>query len=141
MIERRRRFLRGDSLLDIPFSPVPEIPVQFARLFQSATGIIIFSQVVIATSMGIEKLMTYVESLSFVIGRMQITASLPVFAALSDLRIGGGIFSAGLQRPGKRRLFRGRLFLVHRGSFSTSARRDLGSLGLHAKSRDRSSHV
>jgi len=70
MIERRRRFLRGDSLLDIPFSPVPEIPVQFARLFQSATGIIIFSQVVIATSMGIEKLMSSVESLSFVIGQM-----------------------------------------------------------------------
>jgi hypothetical protein len=70
MIERRRRFLRSDSLLDMPFSPVPEIPVQFARLFESATGIIIFSQVVIATSMGIEKLMSYVESLSFVIGQM-----------------------------------------------------------------------
>jgi hypothetical protein len=70
MIERRRRFFRGDSLVDMPIFPLSAIPVQFARLFQSATGIIIFSQVVIATSMGIEKLMSYVESLSFVIGQM-----------------------------------------------------------------------
>ena len=91
--------------------------------------------------MGIEKLMTYVESLSFVIGRMQITASLPVFAALSDLRLGGGILSAGAQRHGKRRLFRGRLFLVHRGSFSTGAGRNLGGLGLYAGRRDDTDHV
>ena len=69
MIERRRRFFRGDSLLDIPFSPVPEIPVQFARLFQSATGIIIFSQVAIATSTDAEKLVEYVEGFSLVIGQ------------------------------------------------------------------------
>src|SRR5437762_11741624 len=100
MIERRRRFLRGDSLLDIPFSPLPEIPVQFPRLFQSATGIIIFSQVVIATSMGIEKLMSYVESLSFRTGQMQIPPSLPALPALSDRRIGGRLSSARLPRPG-----------------------------------------
>jgi peptide-methionine (S)-S-oxide reductase len=40
------------------FPCVPEIPVQFARLFQSATGIIVLSQLAIATSNGIEKLMT-----------------------------------------------------------------------------------
>jgi hypothetical protein len=70
MIERRRRFFRGDSLLDMPISPVPAIPVQFARVFQSATGIIVFSQVAIATSTGAEKLMKYVEGLCFVIGQM-----------------------------------------------------------------------
>jgi hypothetical protein len=57
MIERRRRFLRGDSLVDMPIFPLSAIPVQFARLFQSATGIIVFSQVVIATSDDTEELM------------------------------------------------------------------------------------
>jgi hypothetical protein len=68
MIERRRRFFRGDSLLDMPLSPLPAIPVQFqfARLIQSATGIIVFSQVAIATSTGAEKLMEYVEALWFI---------------------------------------------------------------------------
>jgi hypothetical protein len=70
MIERRRRFLRGDSILDMPISPVPEIPVQFARLLQSATGIVVFTQVAIATSNDTETLMEYVEALSFVIGQM-----------------------------------------------------------------------
>jgi hypothetical protein len=49
MTERRRRFLRSDSLLDMPISLIPAIPFQFARVFQSATGIIVFSQLVIAT--------------------------------------------------------------------------------------------
>jgi hypothetical protein len=57
MIERRRRFFRGDSLLDMPIFPFSAIPVQFARLFQSATGIIVFSQVAIATSDDTEELM------------------------------------------------------------------------------------
>ena len=70
MIERRRRFLRADSLLDMPISPVPEIPVQFARLLQSATGIMVFTQVAIATSDDTEKLMEYAEALSFLIGQM-----------------------------------------------------------------------
>jgi hypothetical protein len=39
------------------------IPVQFARLIQSATGIILLSQVVIATSDDTEKLMDHVEGL------------------------------------------------------------------------------
>ena len=47
-----------------------QIPVQFARVFQSATGIIVFSQVVIATSDDTEELMYYVEALWFVIGQM-----------------------------------------------------------------------
>jgi hypothetical protein len=67
MIERRRRFFRGDSLLDMPIFPqfVP-IPVQFARLIQSATGIIVLSQVAIATSGGTEQLMRYKIVLSVV---------------------------------------------------------------------------
>jgi hypothetical protein len=69
MIERRRRFFRGDLLLDMPISPVPAIPVQFARVFQSATGIVVFSQVAIATSDDTEKLMEYVEGSWFVIGQ------------------------------------------------------------------------
>jgi hypothetical protein len=69
MIERRRRFFRGDSLLDMPISPVSEIPVQFARLIQSATGIIVLSQVAIATSDYAEKLMEYVEGSLFAIGQ------------------------------------------------------------------------
>jgi hypothetical protein len=51
------------------FPGVLGIPVQFARLFQSATGIIVFSKVAIATSMDAEKLMDYAESLLFVIGQ------------------------------------------------------------------------
>jgi hypothetical protein len=45
----------------MPISPLPAIPVQFARVFQSATGIIIFSQVAIAASSGAEKIEDYVE--------------------------------------------------------------------------------
>jgi hypothetical protein len=52
------------------FPPLPAIPVQFARLFQSATGIVVLSQVAIATSTDAEKLVEYVEDLSFVIGQM-----------------------------------------------------------------------
>jgi hypothetical protein len=70
MIERRRRFFRGDSLLDMPISPVPAILLQFARVFQSATGIIVFAQVAIATSDDTEKLIKYVEESWFVIGQM-----------------------------------------------------------------------
>jgi hypothetical protein len=54
----------------MPISPLPAISVQFARVFQSATGIIVFSQVAIATSTGAEKLMDYVEALWFFIGQM-----------------------------------------------------------------------
>jgi hypothetical protein len=68
MIERRRRFLRGDLLLDMPIFPVPVVPFQFACVFQSATGIVVFSQVAIATSTVDEKLMEYVEGLWFVVG-------------------------------------------------------------------------
>jgi hypothetical protein len=55
----------------MPISPLPAISVQFqfARVFQSATGIIVFSQVAIATSTGAEKLMEYVEALWFFIGQ------------------------------------------------------------------------
>jgi len=42
---------------------------QFACVFQSATGIIIFSQVAIATSTDAEKLVEYVEGFSLVIGQ------------------------------------------------------------------------
>jgi hypothetical protein len=49
MTERRRRLFSADSLLDIPVPPFPAVLVQFARVFQSATGIIVFSQVAIAT--------------------------------------------------------------------------------------------
>src|SRR5262249_36984704 len=58
MIARRRRFFRGDSLLDMPFFSRSCNPVQFARVFQSATGIIVFAQLAIATSTGSEKLMS-----------------------------------------------------------------------------------
>jgi hypothetical protein len=57
MTERRRRLFRADSLLDMPVLSFRAIPVQFARVFQSATGIIVFSQVVIATSGDTEELM------------------------------------------------------------------------------------
>jgi hypothetical protein len=57
MTERRRRLFRADSLLDMPVLSFRAISVQFARVFQSATGIIVFSQVVIATSDDTEELM------------------------------------------------------------------------------------
>jgi hypothetical protein len=70
MIERRRRFFRGDSLLDMPIFPRGSCnSFQFACVFQSATGIIIFSQVAIAASTGAEKLVEYVEGFSLVIGQ------------------------------------------------------------------------
>jgi hypothetical protein len=68
MIERRRRFFRGDSLLDMPIFPGSCNYFQFACVFQSATGIIIFSQLVIATSTDAERLMDYVEELRVVTG-------------------------------------------------------------------------
>jgi hypothetical protein len=70
MIERRRRFFRGDSLLDMQIFPVPPVPVQFARIFQSATGIIVFTEVAIAASDDTDKLMGYVEQLWFVVSQM-----------------------------------------------------------------------
>jgi hypothetical protein len=70
MIERRRRFFKGDSLLDMPIFPGSCNFFQFACVFQSATGIVIFSQVVIATSTDAERLMDYVEGFSLVIGQM-----------------------------------------------------------------------
>jgi hypothetical protein len=63
MIERRRRFFADHSLLDIPIFPLFPIPVQFARVSQSATGIIMFLQLAIATSTDAEKLMEYAEGL------------------------------------------------------------------------------
>jgi hypothetical protein len=69
MIERRRRFLKGDSLLDMPIFTSSCSSVQFACLFQSATGIVVFSEVVIATSDDAEKLMRYVEGLWFAVGQ------------------------------------------------------------------------
>jgi hypothetical protein len=52
------------------FPPFPTVLVQFARVFQSATGIIVFSQVAIATSDDTEELMYYVEALWFVLGQI-----------------------------------------------------------------------
>ena len=69
MIERRRRFFRGDSLLDMPIFPRFLQFLSIACVFQSATGIIIFSQVAIATSTDAEKLVEYVEGSSLVIGQ------------------------------------------------------------------------
>ena len=57
MTERRRRLFRADPLLDMPIASFPAVLVQFARVFQSATGIIVFSQVAIATSDDTEELM------------------------------------------------------------------------------------
>jgi len=141
MIERRRRFFRGDSLLDMPISPVPATPVQFARLIQSATGIIILSQVAIATPTDTEKLMHYVEGLLVATSQTQIQFHFSIFAASSDLHPMRGILHASAQWPGKRGLFRRWLFLVHRGSFSTGAGRHLGRVGLYAKRRNHTGHV
>jgi hypothetical protein len=57
MTERRRRLFRADPLLDMPVLPFPAVLVQFARVFQSATGIIVFSQLAIATPDDTEELM------------------------------------------------------------------------------------
>jgi hypothetical protein len=54
----------------MPFSPVPAVPVQFARIFQSATGIIVFTEVAIAASDYTDRLMEHAEQLWFVIGQM-----------------------------------------------------------------------
>jgi len=48
----------------------------------SATGIIAFSHVAIATSTDAEELMDHVEGLLFAIGQTQIQVSSSVFAAL-----------------------------------------------------------
>ena len=69
MTERRRRFFRSDWLLDMPICRRFYDSLQFACGFQSATGIIIFSQVAIAASTGAEKLVEYVEGFSLVIGQ------------------------------------------------------------------------
>ena len=69
MIERRRRFVRGESLLDMPIFAGSCNLVQFARVFQSATGIIVFFQVAIVTATDVEKLMEYMEGSWFVIGQ------------------------------------------------------------------------
>jgi hypothetical protein len=117
MIERRRRFFRGDSLLDMPIPPGSCNSFQFACVFQSATGIIIFSQVVIATSTDAERLIDYVEGFSVATGQTQIKFHFSIFAASSDLHPVHGNLPAGAQWPGKRGVFRRGLFLVHRGSF------------------------
>jgi hypothetical protein len=75
----------------------------------------------------------YVEGLLFAIGPAQIQVSFSAIAALPDLHLGHDILPADVRWPDKRRLFRRRLFLVHRGSFSTGAGRDLGGLGLYAQ--------
>ena len=140
MIERRRRFFRGD-FLDMPFPTLPAIPVQFARLIQSATGIIILSQLAIATPTNTEKLMDYVDGLLVATCQTQIQFRFFIFATASDLYPMRGILPAGAQWPGKRGLLRWRLFLVHRSSFSTGARRDVGGLGLYERGRDCTGHV
>ena len=86
MIERRRRFFRGDSLLNMPIFPGSSKSFQFARVFQSATGIIIFSQVVIAASTDAERLMEYVEGFSAATGQTQIKFHFSIFPASSDLQ-------------------------------------------------------
>lgn len=141
MIERRRRFFRGDSFLDMLFSPVPAIPVQFACLIQSATGIVVLSHLAIATSDDNEKLMDYVEGLPVATSQTQLQFRFSIFAASSDLHPMRGILHPGAQRPGKRGLFRRWLFLVHRGSFSTGAGRHLGRVGLYAERRNYTGHV
>jgi hypothetical protein len=92
MIERRGLFFRGDLLLDIfDFPFFPAIRVQFARVFQSATGIIDLSQVVIATSTDAEKMIDDVEDLLCATGQGQIETRFSVFAQSSDLHLGNGI--------------------------------------------------
>src|SRR4029077_14447385 len=95
------------------FPPFPAVLVQFARVFQSATGIIVFSQLAIATADDTEELIFYVEALWFVIGQIYVVLSISV----ADLALGHGVLSASAKWPGKRRLFCRRLFLVHRGDF------------------------
>jgi hypothetical protein len=141
MIERRRRFFRGDSLLDMPIFPRFLQFLSIACVFQSATGIIIFSQVVIATSTDAERLMDYVEGFPVATGQTQIKFHFSIVAASSDRHPVPGNLSAGAQRPGKRGLFRRGLFLVHGGSFSTRARRNLSGLGLYAARRNNTDHV
>jgi hypothetical protein len=99
------------------FSPGSCNSFQFACVFQSATGIIIFSQVVIATSTDVERLMDYVEGFSVAVGQTQIKLHFSIFAVASDLYPLPGNLPAGAQWPGKHGLFRRGLFLVHRGSF------------------------
>jgi hypothetical protein len=94
MIERRRRFFNGDSLLDMPIPRGSCNSFQFACVFQSATGIIVFSQLVIATPLDAEKLMHYVEGLSVSASQTQIQFHLSIFAASSGLHAGRGILSA-----------------------------------------------
>jgi hypothetical protein len=117
------------------------IPVQFARLIQSATGIILLSQVVIATSDDTEKLMDHVEGLLVATSQTQIRFYFSIFAASSNLHPMRGTLPAGAQWPGKRGLFRRWMFLMHGGSFPTSAGRDLGGVGLYAGRRDDTNHV
>ena len=69
MIERRRRCFTDDSLLVMPISRFLHYQVQFARVLQSATGIITFPQLDIATSTDAEKLVEYAEGFWFVIGQ------------------------------------------------------------------------
>ncbi len=61
--------------------------------------------------------MEYVESFSVATGQTQIKFHFSIFAASSDLHPVRGNLLTGAQWPGKRRLSRGRLFLVHRRSF------------------------
>ena len=96
---------------------------------------------VIATSSDAERLVEYVEGFSVATGQTQIKFHFSIFAASSDLHPVRGNLPAGAQGPGKRRLSRRGLFLVHRGSFSRSAGCDLGSLRLYAARRDNADHV
>jgi hypothetical protein len=68
MTERRRRFFRSDWRLDMPICLwIPAI-ISIACVSESATGIIGFAQLVIATAIISERLLYYVECSCFVIG-------------------------------------------------------------------------
>jgi hypothetical protein len=115
--------------------------LQFACVFQSATGIIVFSEVVIATPAAAEKLMDYVEGLLVAVSQTQIQFHLSIFATPPDLHPGCCFLPAGARQPDKRGLFRWRLFLVHRSNLRRSTGRHIGRVGLHAGGGDYSGHV
>jgi hypothetical protein len=110
-------------------------------VFQSATGIIVLSELAIATSDDTEQLMDYVEGLLVATSQTLFQFHFSIFAASSDLHPMRGILHPSAQWPGKRDLFRRWLFLVHRGSFSTGAGRHLGRVGLYAEPRNHTGHV
>ena len=69
MIERRRRFFRGDSLLHMPIFPRFLQFLSICMRIPKRNWHYIFSQVAIATSTDAEKLVEYVEGSSLVIGQ------------------------------------------------------------------------